>query len=95
MVAAWVQLLGKGWHFYWGLQQKNFFIVHSVLLLIQVPCRDSLDLGQLSRNDILPFKRSVKTPPDASQGTLLMLTAVVRLWMGMCLIIVCYLKTAL
>lgn len=94
-MAACVQLLGKGWHFYRDLQQKNFFIVNSILLLIQAPCRDSLDLGQLSRNDILPFKRSVKTPHDASLGTLLMLTAVARLWTGMRLIIVCYLKIAL
>lgn len=68
-VVAWVQLLGKIQYSFCNLEQKNLFTVNSILLLIQMLCRDSLDLGQLSRNDILPFKRSMKTLPDASQGT--------------------------
>lgn len=73
-----VQLPRKAWYFYRDLEQKNFFIINYVLLLIQAPCRDSLDFGQLKRRDILPLKRSPKPLHDSSQGTFLMLNAVVR-----------------
>lgn len=68
-VVAWVQLLGKIQYSYCDLEQKNFFTVNFILLLIQTWCRDSLDLRQMSRNNILPFKRSMNTLPDASQDT--------------------------
>lgn len=52
--------LEKSCYFYWDLEQKNFFIINYVLLLIQMPCGDSLDLGQLKRKDSLPLQRSQK-----------------------------------
>ena len=78
MVAVRVQLPWKVWYFYRDLEQKNCFIINYVLLLIQTLCRDSLDVGQLKRKDILPLKRSPKPLHDLSQGTFLMLNAVVR-----------------
>lgn len=60
VVSVWVQLPWKVWYFCWDLEQKNFFIISYVLLLIQTLYGDSLDLGQLKRKDILPLKRSPK-----------------------------------
>lgn len=77
-VAVQVQMPWKVWCFCYDLEQNNFFIINSVLLLIQMLCGESLDLGQLERKDIVPLKRSPKPPHVSSQGTILMLNAVVR-----------------
>lgn len=68
-VAVRVQLPLKVWYFYRDLEQKNFFIINYVLLLIQTPCRDSLDFGQLKRKDI--DKKISKTTARFIPGYLL------------------------